>query len=58
MRTASIRRDTRETRIQLEQNLDGARKAHTASGVGLLEHMLERCARHGDVDGQYKLGGG
>ena len=50
MRTASIRRDTRETRIQLELNLDGAGKADIASGVGFLDHMLELFARHGDLD--------
>ena len=41
MRTADIRRDTRETRIQLSLNLDG---------TGFLDHMLELFARHGDFD--------
>ena len=36
MRTADIRRDTRETRIQLSLNLDGTGKADIATGVGYL----------------------
>ena len=50
MRTAEIRRDTRETRIQLSLNLDGTGKADIATGVGFLDHMLELFARHGDFD--------
>lgn len=50
MRTASIRRDTRETQIQLELNLDGTGKASVDTGVGFLNHMLELFARHGDFD--------
>ena len=37
MRTADIRRDTRETRIQLSLNLDGTGKADIATGVGFLD---------------------
>ena len=50
MRTADIRRDTRETRIQLSLNLDGTGKADIATGVGFLDHMLTLFARHGDFD--------
>ena len=50
MRTADIKRDTRETRIQLFLNLDGTGKADIASGVGFLDHMLELFARHGRFD--------
>ena len=50
MRTGDIRRDTRETRIQLSLNLDGTGKADIATGVGFLDHMLELFARHGDFD--------
>ena len=43
MRTADIRRDTRETRIQLSLNLDGTGKADIATGVGFLSliHISE-----------------
>lgn len=50
MRTASIKRDTKETRIQLELNLDGAGKSEIATGCGFLDHMLTLFARHGDFD--------
>ena len=50
MRTASIQRDTRETRIQLSLNLDGAGQADIRTGCGFLDHMLELFARHGDFD--------
>ena len=51
MRTADIRRDTRETRIQLSLNLDGTGKADIATGVGFMDHMLELFARHGPPRG-------
>ena len=50
MRTADLKRDTRETQIQLALNLDGTGKASLATGVGFLDHMLELFARHGDFD--------
>ena len=50
MRSAVIQRDTRETLIHLELNLDGAGKADNHTGVGFLDHMLELFARHGDFD--------
>lgn len=50
MRTASIQRDTKETRIALTLDLDGTGKASIASGCGFLDHMLELFARHGDFD--------
>lgn len=48
MRTAEIRRDTKETQIQLTLDLDGAGRADIATGCGFLDHMLELFARHGD----------
>ena len=50
MRSATIRRETKETKISLALNLDGSGKAEIASGVGFLDHMLELFARHGDFD--------
>ena len=50
MRTATIKRDTKETQIQLELNLDGTGRADIATGCGFLDHMLELFARHGDFD--------
>lgn len=50
MRSASIQRNTNETRITLELRLDGTGKADISSGCGFLDHMLELFARHGDFD--------
>lgn len=50
MRTAAIKRDTNETKIELTLNLDGSGKSSIATGVGFLDHMLTLFARHGDFD--------
>ena len=57
MRTATIKRDTRETQFELTLNLDGTGKASIASGCGFLDHMLELFARHGDIDLTVKCNG-
>jgi len=50
MRTASIKRETRETQIELSLNLDGGGRAEIVTGCGFLDHMLELFGRHGDFD--------
>ena len=49
-RTASVERDTRETRISLTVALDGSGVAHLDTGIPFFEHMLEQVARHGVLD--------
>ena len=49
-RTATISRNTRETQIRLELNLDGSGQGSWQTGVGFLDHMLELFARHGFFD--------
>ena len=49
-RTASVRRDTLETKINVDLNLDGTGKAIFATGVPFLEHMMDQIARHGLID--------
>ncbi|MFT6222042.1 MAG: imidazoleglycerol-phosphate dehydratase [Candidatus Endobugula sp.] len=49
-RTASVRRDTLETKINVDLNLDGTGKANFATGVPFLEHMMDQIARHGLID--------
>jgi imidazoleglycerol-phosphate dehydratase len=49
-RTASIRRETSETRITLSLNLDGIGQAHTQTGVGFFDHMLTLLAKHSLID--------
>ena len=48
MRSASIKRDTKETQITLSIDLDGTGKSELATGCGFLDHMLTLFARHGD----------
>ena len=50
MRQATIKRDTLETQITVEINLDGSGKADLATGVHFLDHMLDQIARHGLID--------
>lgn len=49
-RTAKITRTTKETKISVKVNLDGAGSAKLDTGVPFLEHMLEQVARHGVMD--------
>lgn len=50
MRISKIRRQTQETHIALELNLDGSGKVDVNSGVGFLDHMLNAFAVHGVFD--------
>ena len=43
-------RETKETRVSVEVNLDGSGQARIATGVGMLDHLLEQIARHGLID--------
>jgi len=45
-RTAQLRRETGETKIDLSLNLDGRGQADIATGVGFFDHMLTLLARH------------
>jgi imidazoleglycerol-phosphate dehydratase len=49
-RTASVKRDTLETKISVEINLDGSGKSVFNTGVPFLEHMMDQIARHGLID--------
>jgi imidazoleglycerol-phosphate dehydratase len=49
-RTASIRRETRETRVALDLDVDGAGIGEFRIGIPFLEHMLDQVARHGMLD--------
>ena len=50
MRTASIARDTRETRIRVTVDLDGTGAYQVSTGIGFLDHMVEQLARHSLID--------
>ena len=49
-RSAKVSRDTLETQIGVELNLDGGGKSSFDTGIPFLEHMLEQVARHGSFD--------
>ena len=49
-RTATVERNTRETRITATVALDGAGASRLATGIPFFEHMLEQVARHGAID--------
>jgi len=50
MRTASIKRETKETSIQMRVNIDGSGKSNITSEIGFLNHMLETFAKHAIFD--------
>ena len=50
MRIGKINRATRETKIDVEINLDGAGIAEISSGIGFFDHMLNLFAAHGQFD--------
>ncbi len=56
-RTARINRQTAETQIELELNLDGAGTADVATGVGFFDHMLTLLAKHAAIDLKVRANG-
>lgn len=49
-RTASVKRDTLETQIEVSIDLDGTGVSKLDTGVPFFEHMLDQVARHGMFD--------
>lgn len=50
MRTGRVERNTHETQISVELNLDGEGKYDVSTGIGFLDHMLEQLSRHSLID--------
>jgi len=57
MRSASVNRDTLETKISVSVNLDGTGEQKLATGLPFLEHMLDQVARHGLIDLEVRADG-
>lgn len=56
-RTARVERNTNETQIAVNVNLDGAGHGRFETGIPFFEHMLDQVARHGVMDLEVKAAG-
>ena len=57
MRSATVERNTKETKIKLTLNIDGTGTCKSETGVGFFDHMLDGFARHGLFDLDVKVDG-
>jgi len=49
-RKGSIERNTNETKIKIDLNLDGVGQSYIDTGIAFFDHMLDQIARHGQID--------
>ncbi|MGB0837594.1 MAG: bifunctional histidinol-phosphatase/imidazoleglycerol-phosphate dehydratase HisB [Flavobacteriaceae bacterium] len=56
-RTAALSRNTAETQIDIQMNLDGTGKSSIDTGIAFFDHMLDQIARHGLIDLDIKVKG-
>ena len=56
-RAVRMERNTNETKISIDLNLDGAGKSQIDTGIAFFDHMLDQLARHGGVDLNIKTEG-
>jgi len=57
MRTASVERNTSETKIKIDLNLDGTGKSDIKTGIGFFDHMLTGFTKHGLFDMKVNIDG-
>ncbi len=57
MRVSEVKRNTKETKIELKLNVDGTGESSIQSGCGFLDHMLTLFAKHGRFDLTVKCDG-
>src|SRR6201988_4740431 len=57
MRSATIKRKTKETNVEVAVDLDGAGASSIETGIGFLDHMLDLLARHSRIDIRVKAKG-
>ena len=56
-RQAKIERQTKETSIELELNIDGSGQSEISTGIYMFDHLLQQVARHGVFDIKLKASG-
>lgn len=56
-RTSEIIRNTNETKIKINLNLDGTGKSNIDTGIAFFDHMLDQIAKHGQMDLEIKVDG-
>lgn len=56
-RTATVQRDTKETKINVQLNLDGTGQSTMDTGLGFFDHMLDQLAKHSGADITIKVEG-
>ena len=56
-RAVGLEKNTKETQISINLNLDGTGKAQIDTGIAFFDHMLDQLARHGGVDLNIKTQG-
>jgi imidazoleglycerol-phosphate dehydratase/histidinol-phosphatase len=56
-RKAIVQRDTKETQIKINLNLDGTGQSKINTGLGFLDHMLDQLAKHGVLDLKIEVNG-
>lgn len=49
-RTATITRETKETRVEVTLDLDGSGRSSARTGIGMLDHLVEQIGKHGLLD--------
>jgi imidazoleglycerol-phosphate dehydratase len=49
-RLSTIKRNTQETSVALELNLDGTGKWEISTGIRMFDHLLSQLAQHGKID--------
>ncbi|OUS02968.1 bifunctional imidazole glycerol-phosphate dehydratase/histidinol phosphatase [Flavobacteriales bacterium 33_180_T64] len=56
-RTGNLERNTNETKIKIDLNLDGTGLSDINTGIAFFDHMLDQIARHGQLDLNIKVDG-